>query len=171
MNRLVILLVLISLTLCSPAFAKDESAPAKEKATPTKVVAKEEAAPKQSAQKQEIKNNKRSVYIEHEGADELGDRFALAVKEAFRKSEGFFVADSPEKSMVLTIATKVEFSDRPQLGSIASIIWRFAEKPNVFSYYLNNDLRCVDETILPKTAEAIVAKTDKIISKYFYLYE
>ena len=162
-------LILIALILCvTPATAQEEA-----KEAPAKKIEKteKETPEKKSPQKQEIKNTKRAVYIEHEGNDELGERFTLAVKEAFRKSAGFTVADSPEKAMVLTISTKVEFTDRPHLGSASCIIWRFAEKPNVFSYYLDSEMRFVDEKIFAESAETLLARTDKLISKYFYLYE
>ncbi len=111
------------------------------------------------------------VLVEHEGADPVGMRMALHLKETFQKSSLFRLANAEEKHISLRLVTRPQFGERPFLGSAYVVIWRYVESREVLAYYLSDRLGLVDADVVAQEAEVLVAETDKVRGRYGYLLE
>lgn len=162
------LLMRFLLVLCLLAVAAPGGAVAAEKQAPKAVKA---AAPEKSEETGEESDSRVPVFVQYGDQDPLGGRLAFAVKEAFRESKSFRLVKSGEKALVLKLDSKVEFADRPHLGSAYSMVWVYAESSAVLSYYLEAAIGFVDGETLDKTADDLVVSTDKLVGRYSYLFE
>ena len=140
----------------------DEPAPAEEPAAP--VV--EDATPANADSPTGL-----PVIVEHEGEDKLGVRMAFALKQAFDKSPAFRRAASGERAIKVRITTRVEIPSRPYFGSVYSVDWLYVEGKDVLGYYLDSTLDFADSPGLEQDIEALVARTDKVATKYSYLMD
>lgn len=111
------------------------------------------------------------VVIEHVGNDELGGTLALKVKEKFRTSVLFQLADKSKKSIRIKVVSQSEFNERPAIGSVFTVIWTFAESQDVVPFYLAEELGLVSSLNLESTAAKLINRTDKIAEEYKYLFE
>ncbi|WP_027722824.1 hypothetical protein [Maridesulfovibrio zosterae] len=111
------------------------------------------------------------VVVVHTGDDVLGGSLALKVKESFRKSVLFQLADKTKKSVRIKIVSSSEFSERPEIGSVYTAIWTFAESEDVVPFYLAEELGLVNQQNLDRTAAKLLNRTDKIAEEYKYLFE
>lgn len=115
--------------------------------------------------------DKLPVVIEHEGADPAGLRLAFHLKETFQKSGLFRLSKQDEKHFSLRLVTREQFADRPYLGSIYALVWRYVESKDVLAYFLGERLGFVDADIVEQEAEVLAAETDRIRERYGYLLE
>ncbi len=111
------------------------------------------------------------VFIEHEGADPVGLRLAFHLKETFQKSGLFRLAKPDEKHFSLRLVTREQFTDRPYLGSVYALVWRYVESRDVLAYSLGERLGFVDADVVVQEAEVIAAETDRVKGRYGYLLE
>lgn len=155
-----IFVMLLVFSMASVALAQDKKAVPGAKAKP---------APK----KVEVQEKKDGVpiIIEHSGKDELGGTLALKLKEDFRESVLFRLVDKGEKSVRIKIRSRSEFSDRPEIGSVYSIVWTFAESDEVVPFYLDQELGLVGFQNVDSSAAKLMNKTDKVADEYKYLFE
>ncbi len=134
-----------------------EKAPVAGKATPD--------TPATSAQRQT------QVSIMHEGTDSVGTRLSTRVKELFNGSNLFQLNENNAPKMRILLTSKAEFSDRPNVGSVYSIIWVFSQSSGHLGYLLAQDV----DTLTPEDVDIIAAKiverTDGIAVKYAYLFQ
>lgn len=134
------------------------------------------AQPKQAPGDQEQPVNAETsqglpVLIEHDGTDPVGLRLGFHLKETFLKSGLFRLAGAEERHFSLRLITREQFKDRPYLGSVYALVWRYVENREVLAYSLGERLGFVDADIVAQEAEVIAAETDRIKGRYGYLLE
>ena len=156
-----IFVLLVVFCISTTAFAQDQ------KVVPDSMT---KPAPAKAEQKKD-EDNGLPVVIEHFGDDQLGGTLALKLKENFRKSVLFQLSDKSKKSIRIMVRSRSEFSDRPEIGSVYSIIWTFAESENVVPFYLAEKLGIVNNMNLESSAAQLINKTDKLAAEYKYLFE
>ncbi|SME93018.1 hypothetical protein [Desulfovibrio gilichinskyi] len=117
------------------------------------------------------KNDGLAVVVEHFGDDELGGTLALKLKENFRKSVLFRLADKKQKSVRIRVVSRSEFNERPEIGSIYSVVWTFAESEDVVPFYLDERIGTVNVTSVDTTAAKLMNITDEITTRYKFLFE
>jgi hypothetical protein len=111
------------------------------------------------------------VLIEHDGTDPVGLRLAFHLKETFQKSSLFRLAGPEEKHFSLRLVTREQFRDRPYLGSVYALVWRYVESREVLAYSLGERLGFADADAVAQEAEVIAAETDRVKGRYGYLLE
>ena len=111
------------------------------------------------------------VVIEHEGTDSAGLRLAFHLKETFQKSSLFRLAEPEEKHFSLRLVTREQFRDRPSLGSVYVVVWRYVESRDVLAYFLGERLGFADADAVAHEAEVIAEETDRVKGRYGYLLE
>ncbi|GKT28573.1 hypothetical protein ADUPG1_000735, partial [Aduncisulcus paluster] len=84
------------------------------------------------------------VMVVHNGNDVLGGSLALKLKEHFRKSVLFKLAGKDGKAVRVIIESRSEFTERPEIGSVYSVVWTFAESEGVVPFYLKQELGLVN---------------------------
>ncbi|SDL17589.1 hypothetical protein SAMN05660337_2355 [Maridesulfovibrio ferrireducens] len=112
-----------------------------------------------------------AIIVEHFGNDEVGGTLALKLKENFRKSVLFRLADKKQKSVRIKVVSSSEFSERPEIGSIYAVIWTFAASEDVVPFYLDKRIGTVNVLNVETTAAKLMNTTDKIATQYKFLFE
>ncbi|PTN34478.1 hypothetical protein [Desulfonatronum sp. SC1] len=138
-------------------------------AQPRQIPVEEEAGAERELQA--VKEQGIPVLVEHQGADPVGMRLALHLKETFQKSALFRLAKPEEKHLSLRLVTRPQFTERPYLGSAYVLVWRYVESKEVLAYFLGDRLGFVDADMVGQEAEVLVAETDRIKVRYEYLLE
>jgi hypothetical protein len=111
------------------------------------------------------------VSVTHTGDDPVGLRLAFMLKERLGRSPLFTLSSKEEKKVELRLATRVEFPGRAHLASIYAMTWVFSDGPATLAYALAQDVGLVEAGTVAEEAEALAARTDKIVSQYGYLFE
>lgn len=111
------------------------------------------------------------VLVEHDGTDPVGLRLAFHLKETFQKSGLFRLAGPEERHFSLRLVTREQFKDRPYLGSVYALVWRYVESREVLAYALGERLGFVDADVVAQEAEVIAAETDRVRGRYRYLLD
>lgn len=158
----VFIFVLTMLSFSLSAFAAQEMVVPDVKSKPEPVSATENDV---------NKNEGVGIVVEHFGDDELGGTLALKLKENFRKSVLFRLADKKQKSIRIRVVSSSEFNERPEIGSIYSVVWTFAESEDVVPFYLDEQIGTVNVTNVDTTAAKLMNSTDKIATQYKFLFE
>lgn len=121
--------------------------------------------------KQSAENLGLPVVVFHNGNDVLGGTLALKLKENFRKSVLFKLSTKDAKAVRILIESRSEFNERPEIGSVYSVAWIFAESEGVIPFYLKQELGLVNSRNVENSAANLMNKTDKIAGEYKYLFE
>ncbi|WP_461209218.1 hypothetical protein [Desulfocurvus sp. DL9XJH121] len=119
----------------------------------------------------EVKAGSTPVAVSHGDVDQLGTRLAFRLKEIFNGSGLFTLTSKDEPKIKVIVATRPEFSGRPQVGSVYGAVWIFSSGENVLTHYLASEAGTVDTTTVDATAEALAATTAAVAEKYAYLFE
>ncbi|SIO00029.1 hypothetical protein [Halodesulfovibrio marinisediminis] len=140
-----------------------------------------EAAPKttkatQSAQPKAdkpavITSRTTPIFIEQKGADNLGSMLAFELKSTCNTTSLFKMTGDDVPKITVMLTTMSEFTDRPTIGSVYSIVWVFSENANNLKYYLAQDTGIVTAENVTMLATSIANKTDQIALQYGYLFE
>ncbi|WP_320169754.1 hypothetical protein [Maridesulfovibrio sp.] len=162
MKKSVRIFFVLVLVLCavSAVYAQDKKSAPEAKAKP-EVAASEPAAKEAGV----------PVLVEHSGNDELGGTLALKLKENFRKSVLFKLADKNAKAVHVKVVSRSEFSERPEIGSVYAVVWTFAESQDVVPFYLSEELGLVAPANVESRAAGLMNLTDRIAQDYKYLFE
>ncbi|ACS80103.1 hypothetical protein [Maridesulfovibrio salexigens] len=155
------LILLLVLCLGSIASAEEKKAVPNSKAKPAPVEKVEQSAEKQGV----------PVAVIHSGDDVLGGTLALKLKENFRKSVLFKLAGKDGKAVRVIIESRSEFNERPEIGSVYSVVWTFAESEGVVPFYLKQELGLVNSRNVENSAAGLMNTTDKVAGEYKYLFE
>jgi hypothetical protein len=116
-------------------------------------------------------SGKRSpIVVEHTGSDPVGLKLAYVVKEMVNNSNLFTLTTKDEKKIVLVLATKEEFADRPKLASVYGLCWLYSAKDGSLRYYLANASGVVDAQSVEDAAQAILSKTSATADSFAYLF-
>lgn len=110
------------------------------------------------------------VAVEFEGTDSIGSRLATRVKETLNSSNLFSLSDKDTPKIRLLIATKPEFPSRPGVGSAYSVIWVFSLSEATLRHYLAQEVGVLTPEDVNGLAARIVEQTDKMASRYGYLF-
>jgi len=111
------------------------------------------------------------VLVEHDGTDPVGLRLAFHLKETFQRSGLFRLAGPEEKHFSLRLVTREQFKDRPYLGSVYALVWRYVGSRDVLAHSLEERLGFVDADIVAQEAEVIAAETNRVRERFGYLLE
>ncbi len=136
-----------------------------------KSVPDSKAKPAVPAVEQKVEPEGVPVLIEHVGNDEIGGTLALKLKENFRKSILFKLADKSGKAVRVKVISRSEFSERPEIGSVYTVVWTFAESQEVVPFYLSEELGLVSARNIESAAAALMNRTDKVAEEYKYLFD
>ncbi|TIH13380.1 hypothetical protein D0S45_15055 [Marinifilum sp. JC120] len=156
-----ILILMLVLCLGTVVFAEEKKAVPDSKSKPVPVEKVEQGAEKQGI----------PVVVIHSGNDVLGGTLALRLKEKFRKSVLFDLSGTDAKAVRINVESRSEFNERPEIGSVYSVVWTFAESEEVVPFYLKQELGLVSSRNVENDAAALMNKTDKVASEYKYLFE
>lgn len=111
------------------------------------------------------------INITHDGTDSLGARLSTRLKEFFNASNLFQLNEKDAPKMRILLNTRAEFSDRPGVGSLYTIIWVFSQSEGHLGYLLAHDLGTLTADEVDNLATKIVERTDGIAVKYGYLFQ
>ncbi|NDV28844.1 hypothetical protein [Desulfovibrio sp. JC010] len=156
-----ILVLLLVLSLGSIVSAEETKAVPDTKTKPAPVEKVEPVAEKQGI----------PVVVVHSGDDVFGGTLALKLKESFRKSVLFTLAGKDTRSVRVNIESRSEFKDRPEIGSVYSVVWTFAESGEVVPFYLKQELGIITWRNVENAAAGLMNKTDKVAGEYKYLFD
>lgn len=154
------LALLLALVVAAPALttsALAASAPAAGKPTPDKPAA--------------TSTRQTPIAILHEGSDTAGARLSTRLKERFNGSNLFQLNEKDAPKMRILLTTQSEFADRPNVGSVYSIIWTFSQSEGHLGYLLARDVGTLSPDDVDALADKIVERTDGIAVKYAYLFQ
>jgi len=112
-----------------------------------------------------------AVAVIHEGADSIGARLAMRLKERFNASNLFKLEERDQPKMRLLLNTMAEFPSRPGAGSIYSITWVFSQSEGHLAYLLARDVGILTLEEVDALTDSLVERTDGIGVKYGYLFK
>ncbi|MBQ9537022.1 MAG: hypothetical protein IJU79_04435 [Desulfovibrionaceae bacterium] len=114
------------------------------------------------------------ISLKLEGADSLGSKLALRLKERFNQSNLFDLRPMDEETtkpkLVLLLATKAWCEPKPNLGSCYSLCWVFREGKGYLPYLLRQDVGLIEGENLESLVDRILELTDGIASRYHKLW-
>jgi hypothetical protein len=125
---------------------------------------------KAAAAKEAIKAGATPIAVEHEGTDSLGAKLAYSLKEIFNSGTLFLLSDKDVPKLRILIASASEFSDRPGVGSIYSIVWLYSERSNVLSNYLAHETGVVTADTVAHIADRLAARSAGLAAKHSYIF-
>lgn len=111
------------------------------------------------------------IAVSHEGVDSVGARLSTRLKELFNASNLFRLNEKDVPKMRIILNTQAEFSERPGVGSVYSIIWVFSQSEGHLGYLLARDIGTLSPEDVDTLAAKIVERTDGIAVKYGYLFQ
>lgn len=111
------------------------------------------------------------VFVAHEGNDPLGSRLAFRIKEIFNTASLFNLTGQDVSKIKLLVKTRTEFPGRPNLGSIYSATWIYQASENMLTHYLDSEMGFVPADGVESLAEELAARTEKVATRYYYLFE
>lgn len=148
--RIVCSTVLFSLMLCTVALA---AAPQSKPDTPA-----------------QTPQRKTQISVSHEGNDSIGARLSTRLKEVFNASNLFQLNEKDAPKIRIVIVTQAEFGERPQVGSVYSILWLFSQSEGHLGYLLAREIGTLSPEDVDNLAAKIVERSDGIAVKYAYLF-
>ena len=154
-RALALALTLASAGLAATALAA--AAPAKPAAAPDKPTA--------------VDSRQTPITVQHEGSDSTGARLSTRLKELFNASNLFKLNDKDAPKMRILLNTQAEFPDRPNVGSVYSVVWAFSQSDGHLAFLLARDLGTLSPEDVDGLAAKIVERTDGIAVKYAYLFQ
>jgi hypothetical protein len=111
------------------------------------------------------------VFVVHTGDDALGGRLAFRLKENFNTASLFELTGDDVRKIKILVNTRTEFPGRPALGSIYSVTWIYQASENMLTHYLSSEIGVIPPDGLEELAEEIAARTEKVSTRYSYLFE
>lgn len=141
--------------LTAPAWAA--STPSAGKPTPDKPAA--------------VSTRQTPMAVVHEGSDSVGARLSTRLKEIFNASNLFQLNEKDAPKMRILLTTQSEFPDRPNVGSVYSLIWTFSQSEGHLGYLLAREVGTLSPEDVDGLAAKIVERTDGIAVKYGYLFQ
>lgn len=142
----------LALCVAAPAFAADPPRPVVD--TPAK-------APTRST----------AVSIEHEGTDSIGARLATRLKEQCNTSNLFSLTEKDMPKMYIMVTTKSEFAERPEVGSVYSIIWAFRQQKGQLAFLISREVGTVNDGQIDDLVSHLMERSDGLSVKYEYLWK
>lgn len=157
--------------LAAPARAENATAPAESSTAPAARTVPAPGGSPEGRPPARQPGKPLAVLVEHAGEDRIGERLAFQFKEALGRTQLFRLARDKEKGLRVRISTRTEIAERPDFGSACAVTWLLNEGPEVLSYYLDGSVELVHPGNLGGAAEDLVARTDKVVTKFSYLFQ
>lgn len=154
-NALRAFALLLVLSISAPALAASTPAPGK-------------PAPDKPAT---VTSRQTPIAVTLEGTDNPGARLAMLLKERFNASNLFQLSEKDAPKMRILLTTESEFKDRPNVGSVYSIIWTFSQSDAHLGYLLAREVGTISSEDVDSLVAKIVERTDGIAVKYGYLFQ
>ena len=111
------------------------------------------------------------VAVEHEGADMVGARLALALKGVFNAHSLFALTETDAPKMKVYLATAPEFPGRPALASVYAVVWAFSQNNGTLSFLLGREVGVAAADEVDALAVKIAEQTYGFAVKYSYLFK
>jgi len=111
-----------------------------------------------------------AVAVIHEGADSIGARLAMRLKEKFNDSNLFRLEEQDQPKIRLLLNTMEEFPSRAGVGSVYSITWVFSQSEGHLAYLLARDVGVLTTERVDALTDSLVQRTDGIGVRYGYLF-
>jgi len=111
------------------------------------------------------------VAVEHEGADMVGAKFALALKGVYSANALFTLTEADAPKMKVYLSTAPEFPGRPALASVYAVVWAFSQNDGTLSFLLGREVGVVAADEADALAVKIAERTDGFAVKYSYLFK
>lgn len=138
---------------------------------PSVALAADAQAGKPVADKPAKSTERRTVVaVIHEGSDSIGARLATRLKEVFNASNLFQLNDKDVPKVRLLVTTQPEFSTRPAVGSVYSIVWIFSQSDAHLGYLLSREMGTLSMEDVDGLVNQVIERTDGIAVKYSYLF-
>lgn len=128
---------------------------------------------KTAAPDKPAKNNANSVvvFVDHEGEDSVGAKLSFMLKETFNTSSLFNLSESKEPKLWVLLSSAPEFSSRPGMGSVYSVVWVFSQGEGTLRLYLAREVGTVTADEVPALVSKLSERTYGIAQKYGYLFQ
>ena len=126
---------------------------------------------KLAAARAAMKADATPVSLEHDGTDTLGAKLTMLLKETFNTGTLLALNDSDVPKLQMFITTAPEFSSRPAVGSVYSVIWVYSERSNVLSNYLAHESGILTPEDLDGLAARLASRTAGIAAKHSYIFK
>jgi hypothetical protein len=110
------------------------------------------------------------VAVEHQGADRLGQRLALELKERLNASSLFILTPADTPRLKVVVRTTEEFPGRPGLGTAVSVTWVYSGGAGLLGHYLDGMVAVTDAAGVAALVPAIAGRTDEVAGSYAYLF-
>ncbi len=111
------------------------------------------------------------ISVSHEGTDTIGTQLSTRLKELFNASNLFQLNEKNAPKIRIVLSSKAEFTDRPHVGSVYSILWVFSQSDSHLGYLLAQDVNVLSSGDIDAVAAKIVERTDGLAVKYSYLFK
>ncbi len=111
------------------------------------------------------------VFVDHEGEDSVGAKVSFMLKETFNSSSLFNLSESKEPKLWVLLSTAPEFSSRPGVGSVYSVVWVFSQGEGTLRLYLAREVGTVTADEVPGLVAKLSERTYGIAQKYNYLFQ
>ncbi len=111
------------------------------------------------------------VSVSHEGTDTIGTQLSTRLKELFNASNLFELNEKSAPKIRLILTSKAEFTDRPHVGSVYSLLWVFSQSESHLGYLLAQEVNVLSSEDIDAVAAKIIEQTDGLSVKYGYLFK
>lgn len=111
------------------------------------------------------------IAVEHDGADSIGARLAMRLKERFNTSSLFRLTEKDAPKVRILLSTAPEFPSRPGVGSAYAVVWAFSQSEGTLRHYLAREVGVVTAEDVDALADRLLERTDGIAVKYGYLFQ
>ena len=135
-----------------PAAAADEAKPVQDK--PARTAARSTA-----------------ITVEHEGTDSIGARLSTRLNEQCNTSSLFTLTEKDTPKMYLILTTQSEFAERPEVGSVYSLIWAYRQQKGQLAFLLARETGTINDGGIEALVNRVLERTDGLSVKYEYLWK
>ncbi len=111
------------------------------------------------------------IAVIFEGTDSIGSKLSTQIKELMNASNLFTLTEKDTPKIRIIISTKSEFSQRPGIGSVYTIVWLFSQSDTTLKHYLLHEVGLVTADEVNQIAAKIVEQTDNLSIRYNYLLQ
>jgi hypothetical protein len=97
--------------------------------------------------------------------DAVGQRLVFAVKESIRRSASMNLTTENIGRLSIIISAMARFPVQPHIATIYSVVWVFRTPQNQLGTYLDSTIGFAGTDVVQRSAEGIVARTDKLLTE------
>ena len=112
-----------------------------------------------------------AISVEHEGTDSTGARLATRLKEQCNTSSLLTLTEKDTPKIYLIVTTRSEFAERPEVGSVYSLIWAYRQQKGQLAFLLAREVGTVNDGGIDNLVSRVLERTDGLSVKYEYLWK